>query len=281
MRETCEFRVVEEFAPKLFASTEGKRLGDSVRQVEIATDDPRFAAIGRLQAETRAKTDRSFFYGWILRHRYTKAELEEATLFRLKVTSTFEPAGEECGTKYDELTACPRCGAGAKQITPLFLDVKRIPKSKDISRTIAGEVVVSRRMVELFARHKITGAEFTPVRSNPLSSAESKDWFQLNVRNTNAEIVAPTRVGVDPFDEDTKGGCRCPLGDLIGLNLLSEVSLKFTLPAESDIISSRQFIGTRRGLLRPARLIFVSPKVWRLIESERLKGVQIDIAHLV
>jgi len=280
MRETCEFRVVEEFAPKLFTSTEGKRLGDSVRQVEIATDDPRFDAIGRLQEETRAKTNRSFFYGWILRRRYSKVELEEATLFRLKVTSTFEPAGEECGTTYDESMACPRCGAGARQTSPLFLDMKRIPKSKDVSRTIAGEIVVSRRVAELFARHGITGAELLPVRSSPSSSAESKDWFQLTLPKATAEIVAPTRVGIDPFDDDAKGECRCPLGDLIGLNLLSEVFIKSASRGDVDLVCTRQFIGTRRGLLRPERIILVSPKVRRLIESEKLKGVDIEVAHL-
>lgn len=281
MRETCEFRVVEEFAPRLFEASEGKRLGDSVRKIEIATDDPRFETIGRLQSETRAKTDRSFFYGWILRRRYSKAELEAATLFHLKVTSMFEPAGEECGTKYDETTACPRCGAGAKQSTPLYLPEKRIPKSKDVSRTIAGEIVVSRQVGELFARHGITGAELLPIRSKGASSVESKDWFQLIVQNSEAEVIAPTRVGIDPFDDDEKGECRCPLGDLIGLNLLSEVSIKSASRDDVDIISTRQFVGTRRGLLRPERIILVSPKLRRLIESEKLRGLEVEVAHLV
>lgn len=280
MTETCEFRIVEEFAPKLFAPAEGKRLGDSVRQVEVSTNDPRFDSIGRLQRETREKTDRSFFYGWILRRRYSKAEKDAAALFKLKVTSTFEPAGEECGTNYDESTACPRCGAGARQTTLLCLPEKRIPKSKDISRTIAGEIVVSRRVVELFARHGITGAKLSPLRSSPSSSAESKEWFQLKVPNANAEIIAPTRVGIDPFDDDAKGEYRCPLGDLIGLNVLSEVFIKSTSLGDVDIICTRQFVGARRGLLRPEQIILVSPKVRRLIESERLKGVEIEVAHL-
>jgi hypothetical protein len=32
----------------------------------------------------------------------------------------------------------------------LILDVKRIPKGKDFAETIAGEIVVSRRVAELF-----------------------------------------------------------------------------------------------------------------------------------
>jgi len=280
MRELAEFRIPEEHAKRFLSSDEGVSLGGSVRKVELDTISPRFLEIGAIDKKLR-REKRSFFTACIIRRRYSKAELEEAALFRPELTSTFEPAGEECGTKYDESTACPRCGAGAKQTTPLYLPEKRIPKSKDVSRTIAGEIVVSRRVAELFARHEITGAELLPVRSNPLSSAESKDWFQLTVPKADAEISAPTRMGIDPFDDDEKGECRCPLGDLIGLNLLSEVSIKSTSRGNADIISSRQFVGMRRGLLRPERIILVSPKVRRLIESEKLKGVEIEVAHLV
>jgi hypothetical protein len=88
--------------------------------------------------------------------------------------------------------------------------------------------------------------------------------------------LSATNVSLD----DEKGECRCPLGDLIGLNLLSEVSIRSTSRGDADIICSRQFVGTRRGLLRPERIIFVSPKIRRLIESEKLKGIEIEIAHL-
>lgn len=192
----------------------------------------------------------------------------------------FEPAGEERGTKYDESSACPNCGAGAKQVGSLVLDLKRIPKGKDIAKTIAGEVVVSRRVAELFARNGVTGVALGPVRLSAASSAESKDWFQLIVPASDAEIIAPTRVGIDPFNDDPTGECRCSVGDLIGLNLLSEVTIRATTRGDSDFVSSRQFIGVRRGLLRPERVILISPKVWRLIESERIKGVDVEVAHL-
>lgn len=281
MKEICEFRIMEDFAPRLFADDEGKRLGDTVRKIEIATDDPRYLTIGRLQAEIEAKTDRLFFSSWNLRRRYSKAELEVATLFELQVTAIFEPAGEECGTKYDETTACPLCGAGAKQITPLCLPEKRMPKGKDFVRTIANEILVSRRVAELFARHQITGAELLPMRFKRTSSAESQDWFQFIVKNSEAEVIAPTRTGINPFNEDEKGEYRCPQGDLIGLNLLSEVFIKSASSGNEDIISTRQFVGVRGGVIRPERIILVSAKLRRLIESEKLKGLRVEVAHLV
>lgn len=280
MRELAEFRIDEQFAPMLFGADEGKRLGSSVRRIELEVTDPRYAQVGRLQFETRAKQGKPFFYGWNLRRQYTKSELARADLFSFRVTAVFEPAGEECGTKYDESCACSRCGAGAKQIGPLVLDVRRIPKGKHFAKTIAGEIVVSRRIVELFERHAVTGVAFCPVRMSAASSAESTDWFQLSVRSTNAEIGAPTRVGNGPFDVDPRNEGRCSLSDLLGLNLLSEVTIHATTRGDADLVSSRQFIGVRRGLVRPERVILISPKVWKLIESEKLKGVAVEVARL-
>lgn len=278
MRELVEFRVIEEFASRLFAPHEGKRLGTSVRKVEIGTDDPRFQRVGELQREIKRATGRSFFLGWNVRRHYTPAELDAAASFRLKIIAVFEPAGEERGTKYDESFACPSCGSGGKQIGSLVLDLKRIPRGKDIAKTIAGEVVVSRRLAELFTQQGVSGVTFGPIRMNAASSAESKDWFQLLVVANDVDVIDPTRVGINPFDEDQSGEYRCPRGDLIGLNLLSEVTVK-TRPA-CDFAVSRQFIGGRRGLLRPEPVVIVSPKVWKLFELEGVKGAGFEVAHV-
>jgi hypothetical protein len=222
-----------------------------------------------------------FFAGWDIHRTYTPVEYEKAELFLLCHIATFEPAGEECGTQYDESSACPSCKSGAKQVSPLFLDWKRIPKSKDIARTIAGEIVVSKRMAELFERHSITGAKFGPVCHRPATSAESKDWFQLLVTSCEAEVAAPTKMGINPFDEDATGQYRCSRGDLIGLNRLSEVSISRSSYNGFDIVASRHFVGTRGGLLRPERFLLVSPKLQQAIKQEKLTGCEFEVSHLV
>jgi hypothetical protein len=281
MREVVEFRIVEKFAPLLFAEGEGKRLGTSVRKVELETTDPRYARVGELQKSLRQNKGKSFFHGWIINYKYSSPEIDAASLLRLKITSVFEPAGEECGTKYDESTACQLCGAGAKQVTALYLPEKRIPRSKDISRTIAGEIVVSRKIKELFARHEIKGAQMNPVRHSQKSSSESSDWFQLMLTDHEAEIAPPTRVGVAPFDEDEKGACRCSNGDTLGLNLLSELSIKASTKLTADLMGTRQFISCRRGLLRPEREILISQRLYRLLDAEKIKGYKVEVAHVV
>ena len=328
----------------LFADSEGERVGTSVRKVEIETSEPRFADIGRLQRELRARQGKPFFYGWHIGRQYIAREMNEAQMLTLWITAVFEPAGEECGTKYDESTACPKCGAGATQVSDLRLDMRKVPENKDIAGTIANEILVAQRLAEKMIDAGLTGFELRPVRHRAryeddpldlrqvptgreilvkaeaagvphstgrfyvwlnreenralLDQARAENaalkgeedrrkgeqlpvWHQLVLTSTCAEIIPPTRVGINPFDDDPGGECRCPLGDLIGLNLLSEVSISAPSRGDADIVGSRQFIGTRRGLLRPRRVILISPKVWRLIESEKLRGVEIELAHLI
>jgi len=343
MQEIAEFRVNEKFASKLFADNEGKKLGDLVRKVKLATNDPRYRRVGELDRKL-SRSDKAFFFSWHVQRHYTRDEIASAACFQLSISAVFEPAGEECGTKYDESMACPKCGAGAAQVSDLRLDLRKAPKNKHIACTIADEVIVSQWLAEQMTDAGLTGFELYPVRhkakyeDDPLdlrlfptglkilqkaeaagaphpswkfwvwlnraenlamleqaraeyvASKGERDcrgskplpvWYQLVVTSADAEIAPPTRVGINPFDEDSKGECRCPLGDLIGLNLLSEVSIRAASRGNADIVSSRQFIGTRRGLLRPRHVILISPKFWKLMESEKIRGINIEIAHLV
>lgn len=188
MIELCELRVPEEHAHLLFAADEGKRLGDTVRLVVLRTDDPRFPEVGRLDREigiTAQSPPRYFFAGWNLIHQYMRTEIDIAELFHLMITAVFEPAGETCGTVYDESNTCQHvfslekdvghiypgltigpdtCGAGRVQVSDLVLDLRKAPKTRDIARTIADEWIVSQRLAELLVDAKLTGFAFRPVR---------------------------------------------------------------------------------------------------------------------
>jgi hypothetical protein len=85
MKEVAEFRIDEEFAPMLFGANEGKRMGSSVRRIELEVTDNRYKHVGRLQSELRATLGRPFFYGWDLRRQYDKPELVMADLFSLRL----------------------------------------------------------------------------------------------------------------------------------------------------------------------------------------------------
>jgi hypothetical protein len=262
-------------------------------------------------------------------------------LLQLIIRATFEPAGEECGTKYDEATACPLCGAGARQVSDLRLDLRKAPKSKHIAKTIAREWVVSQHLAELMLDAGLKGFELGPVRHKAryaddpidltktpkgreiiglaeaagfpsgtsgfyvwLNRAENREivdqavaehaalsekhsrpsismpiWHQLIVTSNDAEMVPPTVAGIEPFNYDEAGNYRCPAGHLIGLNLLSAVTVREVDWSEKDIVCTSQFVGTRRGLLRPTRLILISPRFYRLLEAEKVRGIEIEVAY--
>jgi len=198
MREIVEFRVVQRFASMLFRVGEGKRLGDSIRKIEIDTRDPRFVEIGRLQRELQAKHNSSFFLGWGINRSYTIEELAKAACFQLTVSAVFEPAGEECGTEYDETKACATCGVGAIQVGGLRLDLRKVPKRADIARTIANEIIVSQRFAEQMIDAGLTGFELSPVRhkaryeDDPLDFREVPTGIEILRRAVAAGAPHPT-----------------------------------------------------------------------------------------
>lgn len=141
-----------------------------VRRVVLSTKDPRLPRIAELQKFWKRRGS-FLFTGWIYHRRYSELELQSAECFRLGIAAVFEPAGEDCGTIYDELSGCPHifsgcqtCGVGGRQVSELFLDFRKIPKGKDIARTIADEWIVSQRLAELMVNARLSGFELRPAR---------------------------------------------------------------------------------------------------------------------
>lgn len=279
MREAIEFRIPETLASRYLPDDLGVRLGATVRKIELDPSDPFFAEIGRIDRALREREGLSLFTAWIPHRQYSRKELSEADLVMLKVTVIFEPTGEECGTRYDEGNACPSCGSGARRVTPLFLDGRRIPSRGDFSRTIGGELIASARVVDLFARGQLRGARFEPVRLSNQGGRASKDWHEVQIVANAVELDSSTRVGRDPFNEGRLDSC--PRGDLLAYSALSEASIRSETYDGSDVVKTRQVFGVRRGLLRPQPLIFVSQKAWSAIGESKIKGYRGEAAHLV
>jgi len=286
MREIIDFRIPEGDAQRYLGPSVGVTLGDSVRKVRVATDDPSYHRICEIDREfqDRSRGTHSFYLGWCTYRQYTKDELNAAEAFAVQIKRLFEPAGEECGTEYDESTACEICGAGATQRSKLMLAPRSLPNPERlvIAVTIAREIVVSDRFVELCRSHRLKGPVFRPVRRSGKPSEAIPGWHQLYTTSRFVNIVAPTKVGIRPTDDDKEGRYRCPRGDTIGLNLISElwISRQDFQSSKCDIALTRQFIGLRGGLLRPRPWIVVSPRFRRLVRENDLKGMAIEVAHL-
>ena len=75
---------------------------------------------------------------------------------------------------------------------------------------------------------------------------------------------------------------KCPNGDNLGLNILSEAYIKSSSILDGlDFFASRQTVGTREGVIRPRHLLFCSNRMMNLIKEYKLKGIQFEIAHIV
>lgn len=298
MREEIDFRIPEKNAQGRLPDDVGERLGDSLRRVRVRTGDALLEQLRQLDREFRARGE-VFFTGWNVQRRYSRRELEEAELLHAWPNTTFEPAGEECGTSYDEASACGHviapesevevsgrriltpattCGAGARQMTTLRLDARRVPRSVDFARTIAGEIVVSARVREVFLDNRLAGAEFESVRESNAGGMASSEYYQLKIVSPPVELHAATRSGGNLFDESGYG--RCPRGHVVGLNLLSEVYVQRRSLVVADTMVTKQLVGVRRGLLRPQPILLLSPKAYRAIEHAHLKGLAIEVAHV-
>lgn len=274
MKETLELRINYDYANLLFKADEGKNLGTSVKVVELSKGDPRYNQVTIIAEEVKNKYDRSFFFGWQIKRKYSKKELDTTLLLHLKIKAVFEPTGEECGTLYDEAAACEICGANRKQISPLILRPGMIPK-KDIARTIGGEVVVSEKFVIAAKQRNLKGLQLSPINID--------GHYQL-IPETELELSPNTILGINPFDLSTSSEgeiYKCPKGDTIGLNLLSEpYVLNSPSIGEYDFFASKQKIGVKRGLLRPEPIYFCSQAFRKMIEEEKLSGFEFEIANI-
>ena len=293
MKEKIDIRVSNEKILKKLPKYLGEDLGEKdkyladgsisplymeTRKIVLDGDDPKWKSI--LNIIRSVKTGSS--YSWADTKRiYSKDELESAKFLQLIIKTAFEPCGEELGTIYDESTACPLCGAGRTQVNDLILNVRKIPKKRDISSSIADEWVVSDKFVRVFRDNNMAGAEFLPVIDCKKGEVSTK-YFQIKITGTvGRSAKSPTKFGIDPFNLDDKGEYVCPYGHVSGLSILSELYIKKENWDGSDIAVTEDMIGQRMGLLVPKPLIVISQRFYRILKKEKIRGFREEVVHVV
>jgi len=294
MQELCEFRIQTEFYHLLDKPNNGKFNG-LCYVVIVNTKDPLFEQIKYLYKEIKEKYNKHFFLYSNITRKYTKKELDSSILFHIKIKSTFEPAGEECGTEYDNTAACEICGSNRKQIGLLKLKKSSVPK-RDISRTISGEIVVSQKFVDNYFKSGLKGAIFQKIEFKK----DSSEYSQLIVTPPGLNLTKNTIAGINIFDLSTKDSepiefeisgkhkikfdkevYKCPIGHTIGLNLISEPQIEINQNINKrDLFISQQKVGVNRNLLRTEPLYLCSPEFRKMVVVERLTGFDFEIAHI-
>jgi hypothetical protein len=280
MREVCEFRLKNELANEFLPHGMGTRIGAnrSVRVIKVERSDPLFQKIGELEFKMKRQY-RSFFYSWEIQRHYTRAEMSAAEFFAFYVDSML---GEDELGDYDESNACRLCGAGGDLRSPFVLQKARTYRGRrfNVARTLDGELIFSSKVVDLLKANGITGCAWDPVRVLARNDTKESDYFRLIVTGGPLDVVPPSSFGIDPFDPDVEGKYRCRLGHVYGLVLLSEVHFVVAPDRASDFMHSVGFVGHREGVLRLSRLVVVSARLARLLETVK-PDVRFEVAHRV
>ncbi|ATP55245.1 hypothetical protein CPT03_01590 [Pedobacter ginsengisoli] len=290
MKEIFEFRVYERYYDLL--SKPNKALfNGAVYIIKTTRQDPVFEELRKVDEYVSSNLKGIMFSYTTIKRAYSDQELKDSKLFHFWPIKQFGPTGEQCGTEYDDSVACDICGSGGRQISPLFLAKGKIPQ-KDISRTFGGEVIVSEKFVRLFKEKKMRGAIFKPVYFNKIISK----FHQLIPTSEKLNITSSTVVGRNVFNampEYEKRSSlgdnprqdyvyyKCPLGHLIGGNLISEPYVDDRVNFKDyDIFESIQYYGVRLNLLRPEPLYFCSPEFREMVIDEKLTGFDFQIARV-
>jgi hypothetical protein len=195
MKESADFRVRTEYGRLFLPPGLGRNLG-SVIQVVVPVGSPIYKLIEWLSPHA----PHFLFLGWRISRVFSKRELSHAKVLLLNLTRCFEPAGEQCGTKYADSGSCPLCGCGSKQITPLSLDLRKVPKGADFARTIAGEWIVSQRLADLIHDRDITGCEIRPIEFRRNYEDTPIDF--TNTASGREMLRRAESVGIKPYTWD-------------------------------------------------------------------------------
>jgi hypothetical protein len=279
MKTYVEFRVPESYAQEFLPADVGTNLMGFIRRVRVPFESAIYNQIGEIDKLVVNREQKHFFLGWNIQRIYSRMELESAELLLLKITKTFEPAGIECGTIYNNQNICKVCGAGIAQMSELVLDLKTVPKNVDIARTISNEIIFSQSLANLLHDNLATGLELKPVHHISATSSR-KVWNQLKV-NSLVNVDHATKTGNRPFDEDSANNYRCEYGHTIGLNILSELSIKRDSWDGSDIVATKELFGVNRGLLRTYPLLMISQRIYRLMIDAKCRGFTVEVVHLL
>lgn len=276
MHATLEIRMSASKAETLLPPGVWKDPGTDVCRLVLDVEGPLVEKLRAAEAEYAAQGSSLFSMCQVTRH-YTPQELESAERLLVEFWPFFRPTGEECNTVYDESTAHPCCGVGARQDSPLRLELSRIPKRRDLTLTMGGEYVITRRMADALQRHHITGYELHPITSKGGNPTE--DWFQLVIPSRSLEAVPPTLFGAS-FLAPEPDSSRCPYGHVAGHRLLSPLYLARSSTDGNDWACTRQHLGLRMGLFRPYPLLVVSQRLYRLLRDLKLRPLHAEVAHL-
>jgi len=270
MREQYEFRLLPHAVAVLFGGQPAAYPVATVVRGEVG--DKTYLQIEELHRGLQERGEDVAFGGWLIRRIYSLEERAKATTFWLDLPIQ-NASLEEGGTSYDDGGLCAECGIGAVPTEPLIARTSCF-KGQDVVCLLSGEILISEKTLNVLRDAGCSGFDVLPIlesaRESKVQGRSMKYWLLL-VHSVVQIDKESTRFGADPFDLERRGSCTCNVGEIAGYAPLSALRISGGFPY--DIALSDVYVGTRRGLLRPYRLLFVSKRVLHLMEGAKLRGI--------
>ena len=122
--------------------------------------------------------------------RPTARELAAAALLCVSAGGTGSLRGHpRAGTSYDDANACPECGAGLRQTSPLQVRRTELPKSA-LAAAAADELLLHESIAAVVEAADLPGVAFREVQG---PDGTSLPWRQLVVEHTLPPMLASSR----------------------------------------------------------------------------------------
>lgn len=219
---------------------------------------------------------------------YTTAELRAAPLLRLIVRSAEQGRGRPTyGTRYDLLRACPRCGTGALQISPLVLDPAEIPKSGAIFQTLDHEVLVSPALGQALQETGVSGLTLGHAVS---ATGVTLPWLQI-LSAGELPPMDPATTGIIRGTGPDSPCPRCGRDGYFGIPKEPAQIVYHTGRVNPDALPDVVHTYERFGLSRLREpfaqshfanpLLLVKPKVYDVFKQQKVRRVEFHPARLV
>jgi hypothetical protein len=209
----------------------------------------------------------------------TPKELAAAPLLRPRALGPGTERGHpRDGTSYDDSHACPQCGAGLVQTSPLRVRKSELPKSF-LATGVADDLLLHESVAGVIASARLSGMTLQPVL-DPAGAAIP--WFQVVVETTMPPMLVSSRGVVRGRAAGERACARCgrdgwfdtsadpfiPSYPRSVLETMPDAAWTFELfgtGAWAEPLSGRRSLASRRLIVRP--------RVYAALKPLKLRGV--------
>ena len=210
----------------------------------------------------------------------TARELSAARLLHMFVWIHHSHEGHpRHGVEYDDTNACPGCGDGLRQLSPLIISEKEIPKSGMVG-SIDDDVIVHDSLAE-----EMDASGFSGVRFGEVTDAKGYrlPWRQMLVEHAMPPMIAAARglirgragaeapctsCGCDGwFDAPAEPFVPAYVGESVVLMPdFARTSERFGTGHWGEPVHGKRSLASRRMIVRPA--------VYASFRSRKIRGVR-------